>query len=170
MLNKHRRKQSPQTINLALNSVKFFYREVLKDPQKIDLKFAKGSQKLPIVLSRREIDNIIASTENAKYRLMISLGYGCGMRVSEVVNLRVADLDIDELVVHIKAAKGKKDRIIVLPEKLQNDLRNSIAGKNASDYIFTSNRTGRLTTTSLQKMFRKSLSKTEIKKMLLSIH
>lgn len=170
MLNKHRRKQSPQTINLALNSVKFFYREVLKDPQKIDLKFAKGSQKLPIVLSRREIDNIIASTENAKYRLMISLGYGCGMRVSEVVNLRVADLDIDELVVHIKAAKGKKDRISVLPEKLQNDLRNSIAGKNASDYIFTSNRTGRLTTTSLQKMFRKSLSKTEIKKMLLSIH
>jgi len=170
LLNKHRRKQSPQTINLALNSVKFFYREVLKDPQKIDLKFAKGSQKLPIVLSRREIDNIIASTENAKYRLMISLGYGCGMRVSEVVNLRVADLDIDELVVHIKAAKGKKDRISVLPEKLQNDLRNSIAGKNASDYIFTSNRTGRLTTTSLQKMFRKSLSKTEIKKMLLSIH
>ena len=150
--------------------MKFFYREVLKDPQKIDLKFAKGSQKLPIVLSRREIDNIIASTENAKYRLMISLGYGCGMRVSEVVNLRVADLDIDELVVHIKAAKGKKDRISVLPEKLQNDLRNSIAGKNASDYIFTSNRTGRLTTTSLQKMFRKSLSKTEIKKMLLSIH
>jgi len=164
LLNKHRRKQSPQTINLALNSVKFFYREVLKDPQKIDLKFAKRSQKLPIVLSRREIDNIIASTDNSKYKLMISLGYGCGMRVSEVVSLRVADLDIDELVVHFKAAKGEKDRISILPKKLQNDLRNSIAGKKGSDYVFTSNRTGKLTTTSLQKMFRKSLSKTEIKK------
>lgn len=164
LLDKHKRKQSPQTINLALNSVKFLYSEVLKNPQKIDLKFAKKSKKLPIVLSRVEIDKIILSTENAKYRLMISLGYGCGLRVSEVIKLKVADLDIDELVVHIKAGKGKKDRISVLPERLQNDLRNIIAGKNSNEYVFSSNRDGSLTTTSLQKMFHKSLSKTDIKK------
>jgi len=57
------------------------------------------------VLSHTEIEQIIEATDNAKYKLMISLGYACGMRVSEVVNLRVADLDIDELVVHIKGAK-----------------------------------------------------------------
>ncbi len=164
LLDKHNRKQSPQTINLALNALKFLYAEVLKDPQKIDFKFAKRSKKLPIVLSRAEIEKIIEATDNAKYRLMISLGYACGLRVSEVTNLRVADLDIGELVVHIKGAKGKKDRISVLPEKLQNDLRNTIAGKNASDFVFTSNRDGKLTTTSLQKMFRKSLVKTKIKK------
>ena len=96
---------------------------------------------------------------------MMSLGYACGLRVSEVVALKVADLDIDELVVHIKSAKGKKDRISVLPAKLQNDLRNIIAGKNADDFIFGSNRGGKLTTTSLQKMFRKSLAKTNIKKL-----
>ena len=55
LLDKHKRKQSPQTINLALNAVKFLYAEVLKDPQKIDLKFAKRSKKLPVVLSRAEI-------------------------------------------------------------------------------------------------------------------
>ena len=164
LLDKHRRKQSPQTINLALNAVKFLYKEVLKDPQKIDLKFAKRSKKLPIVLSRAEIEKIIEATDNAKYKLMISLGYACGLRVSEVINLRVADLDIDELVVHIKGAKGKKDRISVLPEKLQNDLRNIIAGKNASDFVFSSNRGGKLTTTSLQKVFRKSLIKAKISK------
>ena len=164
LLDKHKRKQSPQTINLALNAVKFLYREVLKDSQKIDLKFAKRNKKLPIVLSRIEIGEIIASTENAKYRLMISLGYGCGLRVSEATNLKVGDLDINELVVHIKRAKGKKDRISVLPEKLQNDLRNAIAGKNMNDFVFSSNRGGKLTTTSLQKMFRKSLSKTNIKR------
>lgn len=164
LLDKHRRKQSPQTINLALNAVKFLYAEVLKDPQKIDLKFAKRSKKLPIVLSRTEISRIIEATENTKHKLMISLGYACGMRVSEVVNLKIGDLDIDELVVHIKGAKGKKDRISVLPEKLQNDLRNMIAGKVAVDYLFVSNRGGKLTTTSLQKMFRKSLHKTGVNK------
>ncbi|MCF7836973.1 tyrosine-type recombinase/integrase [Candidatus Gracilibacteria bacterium] len=164
LLDKHRRKQAPQTINLALNAVKFLYAEVLKDPQKIDLKFTKRNKRLPIVLSRSEIQEIIQATENAKYRLMISLGYACGLRVSEVVQLKVGDLDIAELVIHIKVAKGKKDRISILSEKLQNDLRNLIAGKNRNDFIFGSNRGGKLTTTSLQKMFRKSLARTKIKK------
>lgn len=164
LLDKHKRKQSPQTINLALNAVKFLYVKVLKDRQKINLKFAKRNKRLPIVLSRAEIERIITATQNAKYRLMISLGYACGLRVSEVTALKVADLDIDELVVHVKKAKGQKDRISVLPEKLQNDLRNIIAGKKADDFVFDSNRGGKLTTTSLQKMFRKSLAKTKIKK------
>ncbi len=164
LLDKHKRSQSPQTVNLALNAVKFFYSEVLKNPQKIDLKFAKRNKKLPVVLSRMEIEKVINATDNAKYRLMISLGYACGLRVSEVVSLKVADLDIDELVVHLKNAKGKKDRISVLPKKLQNDLRNIIAGKKVEDYLFVSNRGGELTTTSLQKMFRKSLAKSGINK------
>lgn len=164
LLSKHKRKQSPQTINLALNAVKFLYSQVLKDTVKIDLKFTKRSKKLPIVLSRSEIQKIIEVTDNSKYKLMISLGYACGMRVSEVVNLKVADLDISELVVHIKGAKGKKDRISVLPGKLQNDLRNIIAGKKADEFVFASNRGGKLTTTSLQKMFRKSLAKAKVQK------
>lgn len=164
LLDKQSRKQSPQTINLALNAVKFLYAEVLKDPQKIDLKFAKRSKKLPIVLSRQEIKKIIEATDNTKYKLMISLGYACGMRVSEVTSLKVADLDIDELVIHIKGAKSKKDRISVLPAKLQVDLRNIIAGKSRDDFVFTSNRGGILTTTSLQKMFRKSLARTQVLK------
>ena len=165
LLDKQAKNQSPQTINLALNAVKFFYTEVLNDPQKIDLKFAKQNKKLPVVLSRAEIQKIIVATVNIKYRLMITLGYACGMRVSEVINLKVGDLDIDELVVHIKGAKGRKDRISVLPEKLQNDLRNFLAGKQGCDFIFDSNRGGKLTTTSLQKMFRKSLAHTDIKKL-----
>lgn len=164
LLDKHERKQSPQTINLALNAVKFLYAEVLNDPQKIDIKFAKRNKKLPIVLSHAEIERIIQMTDNSKYKLMISLGYACGLRVSEVVNLKVADLDIDELVVHIKDSKGKKERISVLPNKLQNDLQNIIAGKTMNDFVFASNRGGKLTTTSLQKMFRKSFGKTKINK------
>jgi site-specific recombinase XerD len=164
LLDKHQRKQSPQTINLALNAIKFLYSEVIKNPQKIDLKFAKRSKKLPIVLSRTEIQKIIEATNNSKYKIIMSLGYACGLRVSEVIHLKIEDLDIDELVVHIKGAKGKKDRISVLPEKLQNDLRNIIAGKKQDDYVFASNRGGALTTTSLQKMFRKSLAEAKVQK------
>lgn len=164
LLDKHARKQSSQTINLALNSVRFLYTEVLNDRRKIALKFAKRSKKLPIVLSRAEVNNIIRATDNPKYRLMISLAYAAGLRVSEVVNLKVADLDIDELILRIWGGKGKKDRISVLPEKLRDSLRNTIAGKDGAEYVFESNRGGKLTTTSLQKMFRKSLEKTTIKK------
>lgn len=164
LLDKHNRKQSSQTINLALNAVKFLYREVLKDPQKIGLKYAKRSKKLPVVLSRMEIGEVIEATANPKYRLMIALGYACGLRVSEVVNLKVGDLDIDGLCVHLRGAKGKKDRISVLSEKLEVDLRNAVAGKKRADFVFASNRGGKLTTTSLQKMFRSSLAKTKISK------
>lgn len=164
LLSRHNKKQSSQTINLALNAIKFFYSEILKNPQKIDLKFAKRSQKLPVVLSREEVRQIISSTNNSKYRLMIALAYGCGLRVSEVINLKVADLNIDELTIIIREAKGKKDRLSVLPEKLKDDLRNIIAGKNAKEYIFDSIRGGKLTTNSLQIMFKKSLAKTNINK------
>ena len=85
--------------------MKFLYTDVLKDPQKINLKFAKRSKKLPITLLRTEINQIIKVIDNSKYRLMISLGYACGMRVSEVVKLKIADLDIDELVVLLKELK-----------------------------------------------------------------
>ncbi len=164
LLAKHHRRQSPQTINLALNAVKFLYSRVLKDPQKFDLKFAKRNKQLPTVLSRSEIEQIIEATKNPKHKLMIALGYGCGLRVSEVTALKVHDLDIKNLVVRIRAGKGKKDRISVLPQKLQNDLQNQVAGKRADEYVFSSNRGGKLTTTSLQKMFRLSLKKTGIKK------
>lgn len=78
--------------------------------------------------------------------------------------MKVVDLNIDELTINIREAKGKKDRISILPEKLIDYLRNIIAGKDAGEYVFDSIRGGKLTTTSFPKMFRKSLSKTDVKK------
>ena len=90
--------------------------------------------------------------------------YSAGLRRSELIELKVSDIDPESMVINIIGAKGKKDRISVLPEKLQNDLRNIIAGKDGGDFVFASNRRGKLTTTSLQKMFRKSLSKAKVNK------
>lgn len=164
LLTKQEKKQSPQTINLALNSIKFLYREILKSPKKIDLKFAKRSKKLPVVLSRSEIKRILKATTNAKHKLILALSYGAGFRVSEIIILKVKDINLDELTIHIKQAKGKRDRITIFPKKLKNDIQNLIAGKDKNDLVFDNIRGGKLTTRTAQKVFAIALKKAGIKK------
>ena len=164
LLEKIEKKKSPQTVNLALNSIKFFYKEVLKDNKRIDLHFAKRNKKLPVVLSRNEIKNILANISNQKYKLAVALAYAGGLRISEIQNLRVKDVDLEELTIHLKNAKGKKDRITIFPEKLKTDFQNLIAGKYTDDFVFSSSRGGKLTTRSFQAVFKKVLKKAKIKK------
>ncbi|MDI6883391.1 MAG: tyrosine-type recombinase/integrase [Patescibacteria group bacterium] len=164
LLNKQSKNYSSQTVNLYLNAIKFFYREVLKLSQKINLKFAKRSKKLPIVLSREEIKNIIESIRNPKHKLLISLAYGAGLRISEVVNLKIKDVNLKELTIHLKNAKSKKDRITIFPEKIKVDLQNLTDGKNPNDYILESERGGKLTERTAQKIFENALRKAGIGK------
>jgi len=164
LLDKQDKSYSSQTINLYLNGIKFFYREVLKIPEKINLKFAKRSKKLPIVLSREEIKNIIEAIKNPKHKLIISLAYGAGLRISEVISLKVKDVNLEELTIHLKNAKGKKDRITIFPEKIKTDLQHLIAGKNPNDYVFESERGGKLTERTAQKVFENALQTAGIKR------
>lgn len=164
LLNKQGKNYSSQTINLYLNAIKFFYREVLRACQKINLKFAKRSKKLPVVLSRKEIKNIINTIRNPKHKLIISLAYGAGLRISEAVGLKVKDINLEELTIHLKNAKGKKDRLTIFPEKIKNDLQNLMVGKNLDNYLFESERGGKLTERTAQKVFENALRKAKIKK------
>ncbi|MBD3282285.1 MAG: tyrosine-type recombinase/integrase [Candidatus Portnoybacteria bacterium] len=155
---------SPQSRNLFLNAIKFYYRNVAKEQQKINIQSAKKQKSLPVILSRNEINKIIASPKNPKHKLILSLAYGAGLRVSEVVALKVKDLDLEELTVHIKQAKGQKDRISVIPKSLINILKNLIAGKAGNDLVFESERGGKLTERTAQKIFEKALRDSGIKK------
>ena len=164
LLEKQNKGQSGQTINLYLNAIKYFHREIFKSPVKINLKFAKTSKKLPVVLSRSEIEKIINSIKNRKHKLLISLAYGAGLRVSEAVNLKVKDISVEDLIIHIKQAKGKRDRITVIPERLKPEIASFIAGKNNNDYLIISDRGGKLTDRTAQKIFENALKKSGIKK------
>ena len=164
LLSCEQRGVSPQTRNLFLSAIKFYYKNVSKDGDDINIRVARKDSKLPIVLSRKEIGRILAATKNTKHRFLISLAYGAGLRVSEVVSLKVKDIDLEELTIHIKQAKGKKDRITVFPAKLKTDVQNMIAGKAKSDYVISSERGGKLTTRTAQKVFENSLKKAAIKK------
>ncbi len=155
---------SAQTRNLCLSALKFYHRNVVKDEAPIQIRTAKRTQSLPIVLSREEIGRMLAVTTNTKHRLMLGLAYGAGLRVSEVVALKVQDLDLAEKTIHIKQAKGRKDRISVLPEKLISNLNNFVTGKARHDLVFLSERGGKLTTRTAQKIFEQALAKAVITK------
>ena len=93
---------------------------------------------------------------------MISLAYGAGLRVSEVVKIRVKDLNFLEKIIYVRQAKGNKDRITVLPEKLLPDLKDFAFKKNKDDFLFESERGGLLTTRTAQKIFSSALLKAGI--------
>lgn len=164
LLEKKERGQSGQTINLYLNAIKYFYREIYKSSIDINLKYSKTSKKLPVVLSKSEIEKIINTIKNQKHKLLIALSYGAGFRVSEAISLKIKDVNLEELTIHIKGAKGNKDRITIFPEKIKPELIDSMALKNKNDYVFASERGGKLTDRTAQKIFENAKNSAKIQK------
>lgn len=164
LLEKQGRGQASQTVNLYLHAIKYFYREIFKNDTAIEIKFAKTASKLPVVLSKNEIGEIIDSISNKKHRLIIALAYGAGLRVSEAVNLKIKDIDLAELTIHLKGAKGNKDRLTIFPEKIGTDLTEIMSRRDKNDFVFTSVRGGRLTERSAQMIFENVLKKCQINK------
>ena len=159
-----RKGYSSQTVNQYHAVLMLVFTKIYKIPFSYDIPYAKRNKKLPIVLSRKEIQKILNQIANQKHKLMLSLVYGSGLRVSEVVNLKVKDIDLERKTLTIRQGKGRKDRISVLPKKLISSLKFIIDSCNSEDYIFSSNRGGKLTTRSVQSVFSKALSKSGVKK------
>ncbi len=125
-----RRRLSASAQNQALCALVFLYQQVLQDviPQdhlgKFLLQRSRRPQRIPTVLSAEEVGRIIQAIDPARMsRLMIELMYGTGMRVSEVCTLRVRDIDFGRAQIIVRAAKGDKDRIVMLPATLVQRLR-----------------------------------------------
>ncbi len=153
-----------QTVNIYLSAIKFYYKNIVKVSFDLNLKYSRKPKRLPIILSREEIDKIISGIKNKKHRLMITLAYGSGLRVSEVVKLKVKDLNFTDLSIHLKQAKGNKDRITVFPAKLKIELIDLCNYKKQEDYVFASERGGRLSERTAQKVFINALKKAQIRK------
>lgn len=153
-----------KTLHVYLSAIKFFYRDVLKTSHKINIKFARKNRRLPITLDKKEIQQIITKTTNRKHRIIIALAYGAGLRVSEVTNLQVQNLDFGKALIRIENSKGAKDRYTLLPETLISELKEFTHGKSRGDPVFESMRGGKLTTRTLQKIFLAACARAEILK------
>jgi integron integrase len=123
------KKLSASSQNQAFSAVCFFYREVLKKPfENVDALRARKSTYIPVVLSASEAARLLEQL-TGEHLLLGQLMLGCGLRVSEACSLRVKDIDFDNGLVHVRQAKGKKDRIVPIPddlvEPLQHQVRNT---------------------------------------------
>lgn len=126
------------TLNVALSSVKFLISEILFKTWKLNLKFSKIPRRLPTVLSKGEVRLIINCIENKKHKLMIKLMYSAGLRVGELVKLKVMDLEIDKGIGWVRKGKGNKDRMFIIAKRLKEELRDFVLfnGVGFDDFVF----------------------------------
>ncbi len=116
-------KHAAGTVNQVFNALRFLYEDLYKMPFVIGgLPRPQKEKKLPDVLSEIEVKKLFSAVENFKHRTMLMLAYASGLRVGEVVQLRVEDIDGARGMIHIRSAKGKKDRYTILPESLRTQL------------------------------------------------
>src|SRR3989344_8959715 len=122
LLQRNLKNKNPSSVRKDLFAIKFFFEYVLR--QKISLPNPKKNNSLPNILTTWEIKKLINSTPNIKHKLIIKLLYGCGLRVNEIVNLKKQDLNFEEGLIHLRLAKGKKDRFVKIPDSLKKELKN----------------------------------------------
>jgi integrase/recombinase XerD len=164
LLEKKRAGLSSQTVALYANAINFLYTQIYKQDNFERVKYPKKSKKLPVILSREELQLLFKQTTNPKHRLLLELSYSAGLRVSEVVKLKVQDIEVEQLTLTVRQGKGKKDRLTIISQSLVLPLRDVLSGKLKNEYLFPSERGGRLTESTAQKVFYRCLEKSGIQK------
>ena len=176
LFNNEKNKPSPSTQNVIINSIKFFYEEVLKRPREVyQLPRPQKENKLPAVFDEkpacpaylqaagREIAAIIKAAENLN-KTMLCLAYAGGLRVSEIVALKIKDIDSARMVINIRQGKGKKDRIVMLSDKLLALLRTYYLEYKPKTWMFEGQGNKQYAIRSVQKVLERVKEKAGVKK------
>lgn len=118
----------------AINS---FYKITVNMPSKIaKIPYPKSEKKLPRIIESEFLTQKILSIENLKHKSIVMLGYSCGLRVSEVINLKIEDIDSKRMIINIRNAKGRKDRIVILSPLMLETLRNYYKNYKPTVFMF----------------------------------
>ncbi len=153
--------KSRETVRQAGFAIKFFNK--LNDSKgENTIPNMKKCRKIPEILSKKEIGEMVIATKNFVHRLIIEIIYSAGLRVSEAVNLRWSDIDFQRNVIHIKQAKGNKDRIVMLSPKVKKKLK--VLNLEKEGYVFTTNRGGKYTIRTIELIVSCAAKKAGIKK------
>ena len=156
---------SRSTIDQATKAMEILYYELLR--KQLDLSGFKRPKKKrpdPVILTPDEVYQIAYSTKTARNRLMIELTYSAGLRVSELVEVKVEHLNLEELMLNVPEL-GRKKRTTFFSKHLRNSLTKQIGAKNTYQYLFPSKRGGALTTRAVAKFFKKALIASGLKKL-----
>jgi len=121
----------------AVAALRFFYRNTLHQKIELDrIPLPRYEKKLPLILSREEVKSLLEAPENLGHRAILATMYGAGLRVSEVTNLKVADLDRERKVIHVRGGKGNKDRQVMFAQPLREVLVAYWRWKRPADWLF----------------------------------
>jgi site-specific recombinase XerD len=163
-------KFSAATMNMAINALKFFYKWVMNSDTVRELHRPRSDKKLPIVLSKEEVERLLDFEPNLKHRLLLMLVYSSGLRVSEVVALKYSDVDLSRHVLYIRSAKGRKDRFVMLSNRVKKYLDELNISRIEGSWLFPGARPGtHLSIRSAQNIFQNAIAKAKIEKPV-SIH
>jgi site-specific recombinase XerD len=151
--------------NQMVSAIRTFYYIHGKDSVEIDLPVRpRRSRSLPKTFSKEEVSRILNSPGNIKHKLLLWIIYSCGLRRSEVTNIKLEDLDRDRSIIHINEGKGMVDRIVPVPVKVWNKIDEYLAGYNPSVYLFEGQSGGRYSSESVYRVFKAAMVKAGIKK------
>jgi len=135
---KNEKGHSPNSCGSALSGLRFLYRNVLEKEVPIDFNVRRKSQKLPTVLTKEQIWDIICSPKNLKHRLMLMTTYSAGLRSSEVIKLKPEHIESNRMLIKVVNGKGRKDRYTLLSVKLLKELRHYYKKYHPQTYLFPS--------------------------------
>lgn len=154
--------RSHSTLRTTFFALKFFYEKVLRQEFRHDKPLVKHVKKLPVVLNKAEIKKLLSSTNNIKHRLVLAFLYYAGLRVSEVINLKWQDIDLERGVIHLKTTKGLEHRIVFLHNKLKELL--IIYGLKNKGLILVSSKNKAYSPRTIQQIVLKASKKAMITK------
>lgn len=158
-------KLSENLIHSRINAIKFYFEQVLhREKMFFDIPRPKKPSLLPKAISIRDIKKMIASVDNKKHNLLLKMCYGMGLRVSELVNLKVSDIDTGSTQVMIHRGKGKRDRCVNLPESILVDLQDYINDYQPKEFLFEGQHGGQYSVRSAQLVFKNAMKKAGINK------
>jgi len=142
--------------NQVINAVKFLYDKVLnRKYDKVSFERPRREKHLPQVIDRELILSRLSKITNIKHKAILTLTYSVGLRVSEVVNMKIADIDSARMIIHIKNAKGRKDRIVPLSPSVLELLRDYFREYKPKEYLFNGQFSLRYSVKSCQQIFKK---------------
>lgn len=158
---------APATCRLALNGIRFLYLNVLERPSfDVPIPVPKRPQRIPELLSREEVGRILGCCRRGKQRMLLTLCYGCGLRLSELVAVRVRDIDGERAWLRIEQGKGAKDRLVPLSATLLEQLRGYWREHRPKHWLFPGRAPGRmLCQTTVQKLYTRAKGQAGIEKI-----
>lgn len=159
----NRLKLTEATLHSRMNAVKFYFEKVLKrDRFFYDIPRPKKALQLPLSFHQNEIKQLFSVTTNLKHNTLLKVCYGMGLRVSEIINLKIIDIDSHKMQVLVERAKGKKDRYVNLPESLLSQLRSYYKKYKPKKYLFEGVNNEQFSVRSVQQIFKEAKDKAQI--------